>query len=864
MALTTQLPPTDIVVPVALDQGLDTTSPPLMTKPGALIDCLNYEMTNHAGYRRIDGYEAYDGWSNGEVVDYYTVTVNTVTANLTAVLVAGATIFKAATGVASQALGTVLAYSGTSSAGTLTYAPANKGAPIIPSGTGLAMTYSTSGVTPTFTASNNASNGLTTDTPSTFVTNVRAYATTLRNQVTAMTTPIAGVHWFRNNLIVAMDCPMLTYTDTTSTKNSVGEGYYVSYLSNLYLVVDKQVVGNTVTLLLENTGLGSVNNTSTVKVEGNNSTITVLNSTSPSLTFNASSNASLYSANNIATNTSRGLTLLKRTSIIQFTGGLAAAANHILPGLIMAVGTSVGAFNNVYIKNVVITSGSYATNDAAGYVEVVLSLTGSAGNQNNFDATQDLMSTGGATKYADITAVTLSKIAGTTALRAKDTRYLWQTYNFKGQEDDTEAYGVTGNSRGFWARAYPPPLTSSSPNGIVSVSSTEYFLFGNIITDFTNSALDTPKYISRVGGSLALGFAGGAVEVSVPGEPRNFNGVNGATEVDTSDALTGLLEVAGNSLICFGKRSIHRLSGTLPDITLETISGNSGAFDYTAVLVGATPVFAGPSGISTLDQTASYGDFQGRRLSYQVSATLNPKLAPGTGTTALGGCIMALPVREKDQYRLWLSTGEVISLTITEDGAKVMKSNYGLGTDLRVPFAWTSEIADNGKERLVVVWDATLATLNVNVNGVRSTVPDPKMMYRLDTGWGFNGLTFTSRFDLAHVFSPDNRSYTSIPKVRMHGYGYGLATLDVKSAGVENDFDQVYHSATQDISMPATFTTFYRTMQPVTSIVDQANWGLGIKLRIQSSKAESLTTTEPSHVCQVLILHINTEGVPDA
>ena len=48
----------ELIVPVALDQGLDTTAPPLMAKPGTLIDCLNYEMTNHVGYRRIDGYEA--------------------------------------------------------------------------------------------------------------------------------------------------------------------------------------------------------------------------------------------------------------------------------------------------------------------------------------------------------------------------------------------------------------------------------------------------------------------------------------------------------------------------------------------------------------------------------------------------------------------------------------------------------------------------------------------------------------------------------------------------------------------------------------------------------------------------------------
>lgn len=863
MAITTQSASNDIVVPVALSEGLDTTSPPLMTKPGALIDCLNYEMTNHVGYRRIDGYEAYDGWQNGEIADYYEITITSTAIDLILSMTPGKTIFSAAIGVPSQALGTILEYGGTSSEGVLTYTPANKSTPIISAGTGLALTYSSSGVTATFTAASTADSGLTIDPPATFVSRVRQYATTMRGTVAAMPTPVAGVHWFRNNMIVALDCPTLVYTDTTSTKNSVQEGYKVSYLGVLYLVVKKTVVGNTVTLLLESVGT-SVNNTSTVKVEGNSSTITTLASTSPVLSFGASQSASLFSANNIATNTARGLTLLPRTTIIQFSGGLAAADTHLVVGGIASIGTSTSAFNNVYIKDVVVTSGSFATNDAAGYVEVIINNSSFAGNINYFDTTQDVMSFGASVKYADIVSVNTAQIAGTAALRDKDTRYVWQTYNFRGQEDDTEAYGATGASRAFWARAYPPPLTKRNPNGIISASATEYFLWGNIITDFAFSGLDQPKYVSRVGGSLALGFSGGAVEMSAPGEPRNFDGFNGATEIDTSDALTGLIEAPGNSLICFGRRSIHRIAGALPNVTLETISGNAGAFDYTACLVGATPVFTGPSGITTLDQTASYGDFQGRRLSYQVSTTLNPKLTPSTATTALGGAIMAMPVREKDQYRLWLSTGEVISVTITEDGPKIMKSNYGLGNDLRVPFAWSSEVGDSGKERLIVVWDVGLATLNINVNGVRSTPPNEKAIYRLDSGWGFNGLTFTSHIDLAHLFNPDNQSFLSISRVRLHGYGHGLATLDIKSAGIENDFNQPYHSAIQDISMPSTFTQYYRFIQPVTSIVDQANWGLGIKLRIQSSQAESLTTTEPSHVCQVLVLHLNTEGVPDA
>ena len=68
----------------------------------------------------------------------------------------------------------------------------------------------------------------------------------------------------------------------------------------------------------------------------------------------------------------------------------------------------------------------------------------------------------------------------------------------------------------------------------------------------------------------------------------------------------------------------------------------------------------------------------------------------------------------------------------------------------------------------------------------------------------------------------------------------------------------------QDISMPATFKGLYKGMQPVTSIIDQANWGLGIKLRVQGSIPVGSTETEPSHVCQVLVAHMTTSGARDS
>ena len=143
---------------------------------------------------------------------------------------------------------------------------------------------------------------------------------------------------------------------------------------------------------------------------------------------------------------------------------------------------------------------------------------------------------------------------------------------------------------------------------------------------------------------------------------------------------------------------------------------------------------------------------------------------------------------------------------------------------------------------------------------------DPSLRTRileLDTGWGFDGRVFKHYFDLCHLFGNGAATNIGVEKCRLYGQGYGVATLDIKSSGVEDNFLQEYHDAVQDISMPATPDVLYTEMKPVTSIIDQANWGLGIKLRIQGSNAENSTLTEPSHICQVLVLHMRTQGAVD-
>ena len=83
----------------ALGGGLDLLTPASALKPGFVFDSQNYEPEISGGYRRIDGYERYDGTASPTAQNYWLLGVA-----LQGVVTAGGHI----TGTASGATATVL------------------------------------------------------------------------------------------------------------------------------------------------------------------------------------------------------------------------------------------------------------------------------------------------------------------------------------------------------------------------------------------------------------------------------------------------------------------------------------------------------------------------------------------------------------------------------------------------------------------------------------------------------------------------------------------------------------------------------------------------------------------------------------
>lgn len=855
----------DSTAPILLNKGLDTVTPAPLVEPGALIDCLNYEMISDVGYRRIDGFERYDGWINGELADYYRVNLTITDNGVIPSLTAGNTI--TGTGTDLLVYGVVISYSG----GVLVYAPANKDLPIIPQGTSLAIHQYSAGVQ-AMTTSSTATKGSVTDDLDTFVANVRTYSTTLRNMVQDVPTPVAGLHWFRNNLVVAHDCYTLDASVAENGTATLDVGALVDYNGIRYRVIsfsrNSGVVPPSLSEIhLQKLGTGTAA-TFLSQINRDTQAVQQVTTTSqPNVLSVSSLYATLSYCRNPTTDNTRELVPLEGTFWCAFTGGQQISGSDPVEDDVVYIDTGANSAR-FRIVSIQVNSGAFSTNNAAGYIELQSETTSSF--PIKYPKPSDVVYSENTltTTFATLGAVNMSTLAGTEALRITNTRYQGLTYNFYGNQALTEGYIVTGASNGAHVRIAQTVKvfsTQSVADDSIPVPSGGFYdtnFWGSLWTQANNN----PKYVAvHKGNRLALGTASGSVIMSAVGEPRNYSGFEGAVEIAVGDAVTGLLEAQGDSLIVFGQRGIRRITGTVDsEMNLDTISGNSGCYDYTAVLVGATPTFTGPSGISTLEQTASYGDFAGARVSYKINNTLLHEIVPDRVSSELGGVAMALPVRSKNQYRLWLGIGKVICATFAADGPRLTYINYGQTGDNRVPLAWTSELSDFGQEMIFVVWDKVRAERYLSATGEASTTPEEDRIYQLDRGWGFDGSTFEFYFDTAHVFPSQGNMATGIEKVRLYGLSHGIATLNVKTSGIEDTFDQDYHETVQDLSLPADPDQYYPNMFPMTSIIDQANWGLGIKIRICNTTAAGLTTVEPPHICQVMNLFVRTQGALDA
>ena len=264
-----------------------------------------------------------------------------------------------------------------------------------------------------------------------------------------------------------------------------------------------------------------------------------------------------------------------------------------------------------------------------------------------------------------------------TQVRANRSRYQFITENFYGDPDYNSLYGVHGLPRAF------------SYNGD---------FFYKIFTQ-PDPEKDSPRSVANHHGHLALGYHGGRVDLSVVGQPYNYNGVEGASSWAFGDKVVGLLPLSGTILGVFGSKSIWGISGTTVDnFATQVVSPNIGAIEYTICDMGF-PVYANAYGVYTLSQTQEYGDYLGQPMSRDVSPWLRPRLL--RKDTSDKEVVCAWPVRSKNQYRLAFSDGYVMSMTLNGQQLPTFsKQMYMADGQALIPIALSSELDEGGEERI--------------------------------------------------------------------------------------------------------------------------------------------------------------------
>lgn len=812
----------DSSVVVAFEGGLDMVTPVQNSAPGTLIDCLNYEVGPIKGYRRIDGYERFDGSIGGGITNVYVADLRALNPGFT--IAAGHTISHYGVPMA-----TVVDTEGMD----VYYVPTAPGNKLSMFVAGYRVRNPNTGTETSLIVQTPTQD--TRDTSATYeeyITRLYAAQATMRAAVVSAPNKIAGVYYGRTDAYAVVDMIVLNMFVASDT---LEVGQYFLRGTNSYRVA--AVDGGLVYARVIRTGLDAVADTRVVTQQVAEDGIGAVISVITGVTVETDETSQLYAQ---PYRVDGSYAPLAPTTYVRFEN--ASAAFEMPPNTVrISDGANYAGFE---VLGYSVLSGGFGTSDASG----VLYLAGLDYNSSSTDF--DGLFTGSLTVQDDL-AVDIADVVemgealwpGTSAIRTAETFYQWGTYNFKATRGHEMIFCTTGCSRAGWISELAPGIG----------------VYGSIITNPDDVEEDIPKYLAfHAGQRLALGLADGSLRLSAVAEPLNFSGFEGAVELGNGDNITGLLEASGDSTIIFGPRTVRRLVGLGTSLSLNTVAAESGAMDYTAATVAGLPLYVNHNGLCTLDQTSAYGDFKNSAISGAIDPFFTPRIVVDASSVELGGTVCAFPVRAKNQYRLFLADGSVVSMSITAEGAQPMLSSYNTGEgNLRIPFAYSSSVSDSAHEYILCVWDEAKSQQNGD-----AVLPAANMIYRLDNGWGFDGKTFEHFIDTAYMFNQDPQ-FLSIDRAILYGMGYGAATLRLRSSGVEDGFTQTFDTVVQDISMPRNPEILYKQLKRVMGNIDHANWGRALTLRFQNITEAGASTTEPSHILQSVRLFVQTQGIPE-
>lgn len=370
--------------------------------------------------------------------------------------------------------------------------------------------------------------------------------------------------------------------------------------------------------------------------------------------------------------------------------------------------------------------------------------------------------------------------------------YRFVNYNFGGGATTAKMYGCDGKNKGF------------SFDGTTFTQIT------------TGMSTDTPNYVAAHSNHLFFAF-GASMQHSGINDPNTWTVVSGAGELAMGDTITSMLPIMGGTsgaaMMVTTRHQCYMLYGTSSaDWKLVLLQNETGAVADTARNIG-TPFMLNDRGITQLQQTQAYGNFQQATLTHAVRPFLMSRLSK-----VAGACVN----RERNQYRLFFTDGSAMYVTLA--GVDLVGAMPML-FDVTVSCVVSAEDSA-GNER--TFFGAT--------NGY---------VYELDVGPSFDGNTVRAYIKTGYMHMGSPRIRKQFRRAAIDANGEAYAGFQLFS---EYDYGAVETamSATQDVAQAFSagrwddiaWDSFFwdgKTVQPAT--VDCYGSGENISLTLYSASA---------------------------
>ena len=603
--------------------GIDVVTPALSVDPGFALALVNYEPWYNGGYRRVDGFERFDGHAKPSAASFDGAPVSSLSG-----FVIGTNTTQG-TGVSSGAVGNFVL--SLTVASTVTIA----GTVTAVSTSWVAITN----ITGSFTNGEQVLFGTTTSTGSFLATPSVGYGPSGTNTTTFLYTSdmlAAAQNYYRAQIskLPGTGNMLGAWQNGTNIYAWRGTGTGTSAKAVMYLSTSTGgwgTAGITYCTTLYYNGLVTTSGTFTGSVD-TNGVATITGISAGVLTTN------------MTLSDPTGYLPVETTVLSQLAGVAGTVGTYQLSQAPAAAISSevIYGFNagiNVPTSGQVVTGASslatatiYAAvpqDTTVGY----LALTGVIGTFTNGE---NLVVNGNVFADSSSAPALFNFGTGTNVFKSF---YRMMNKNFFASSSSYNAYGVNDLTAAFQIdqnNVVMPILMPQTPLA-------------------NQPANNNPFFIAEYQNFLWLAFPGGIVQQSVQGVPYQFDGFLGAAEFGVGAEITGMYSIVGPALAILTVKDSWTVNGTDDaNFTLTKAAEKVGAIKYAAQ--GLDTVYAlNELGITSLSRTQSYGNFVGATIS-QLIQTIVAALRPNFQDSTI--------VRSTNEARFYFTDGSVLIMYV--------------------------------------------------------------------------------------------------------------------------------------------------------------------------------------------------------